>query len=416
MKVLLLNQCFYPDVVSTAQHLTDLATALASRGHDVTVVASDRGYDNPTKRFARREQWNGIEIIRIPSLSLGKNSRWRRAANFASFLIACSLRLLLLRRFDVVVALTSPPLISFLAALFVKLKGGSLCFWVMDLNPDEAIAAGWLDKNSATSRILQRMLRHSFHVASRTIVLDRFMKERVVAKGVNPARIEVVAPWSHDDNVGYSTAGREAFRLRHGLTDKFVVMYSGNHSPCHPLDTLLDSALALQTNPQIAFCFIGGGSEQIKVREFSARHSLNNIKCLPYQPLKELSSSLSAADLHVVVMGEQFVGIVHPCKVYNIMSIGSSVLYIGPTPSHIADIASQRIGFFLTRHGDVAGVTEAILQATRLPDRKHAHDPVQFSKQTLLPRLISFIETDQAVEDFSGLEEVHVNPANPVGG
>ena len=25
MRILLLNQCFYPDVVATAQHLTDLA-------------------------------------------------------------------------------------------------------------------------------------------------------------------------------------------------------------------------------------------------------------------------------------------------------------------------------------------------------------------------------------------------------
>ncbi len=43
LRILLLNQCFYPDVVSTAQHLTDLATALTVRGHEVTVIASDRG-------------------------------------------------------------------------------------------------------------------------------------------------------------------------------------------------------------------------------------------------------------------------------------------------------------------------------------------------------------------------------------
>ena len=166
-------------MVSTAQHLTDLATALASRGHDVTVVASDRGYDDPTARFARREQWNGIEIIRIRTLSLGKGAKWRRAFNFGSFLLICALRLLLLPRFDVVVALTSPPLISFLATLFVKLKGGSLCSWVMDLNPDEAIAAGWLDERftdnsfSATTLELQLSQRRthdrarSFHERTR---------------------------------------------------------------------------------------------------------------------------------------------------------------------------------------------------------------------------------------------------------
>ncbi|HEX5875354.1 MAG TPA: glycosyltransferase family 4 protein [Pyrinomonadaceae bacterium] len=383
MKVLLLNQCFYPDVVSTAQHLTDLASALVSSGHEVTVVASDRGYDDPSMRFKRRERWNGIEIIRIPSLSLGKSSRWRRAINFGSFLFLCSLRLLVLRRFDVVVALTSPPLISFLAALFVKLKGGSFCFWVMDLNPDEAIAAGWLEQNSATTRVLQRMLNYSLRQASRTIVLDRFMRERVIEKGIDPTRVSIVPPWSHDV-VSYSEAGREAFRAKHGVADKFVVMYSGNHSPCHPLDTLLQSAVDLKAHSEIVFFFIGGGSEQVKVREFVSRHQLNNVICLPYQPLNELSNSLSAADLPVVVMGDKFVGIVHPCKVYNIMSVGAPVLYIGPTASHITDIASQHGKFFLTRHGDVEGVSAAISEAMRSPERPLAANPTQLSLNTML--------------------------------
>ena len=397
MKILLLNQCFYPDVVSTAQHLTDLATDLAARGHDVTVIASDRGYDDPTKRFKRRERWNGIDIIRIPSISLGKNGRWRRAFNFASFLLICALRLLALRRFDVVVALTSPPLISFLGALFVKLKGGSFCFWVMDLNPDEAIAAGWLDEKSLASRILRRMLNYSFKVATRTIVLDRFMKERVVGKGFDAARITIVSPWSHDDEVQYSATGREEFRRKHQLTGKFVVMYSGNHSPCHPLDTLLAAAGAVKEQPDIVFCFVGGGSEQTKVREFAAQHNLPNIRCLPYQPLNELSSSLSAADFHVVVMGDKFVGIVHPCKVYNIISIGAPVLYVGPTPSHVTDIASTQQGrFFLTNHGDLEVVTGAILEASR--ERANQQPTASYSKHTLLPQLIEVIEAKQGPE------------------
>lgn len=393
MRILLLNQCFYPDVVSTAQHLTDLATTLASRGHAVTVIASDRGYDDPAIRFKHRERWNGIDIIRIPNASFGKSSKWRRFLNFGSFLLLCSLRLLFLPRFDVVVALTSPPLISFLAALFVKLKGGGFCFWVMDLNPDEAIAAGWLEQNSVTSRIFQRMLNYSLKVASRTVVLDRFMKERVVAKGVDPTRITIVPPWSHDDTVIYSAAGREEFRQQHGLSEKFVVMYSGNHSPCHPLDTLLDAARVL---PEVVFCFVGGGSEQAKVRE----SGLSNVKCLPYQPLNELSNSLSAADLHVVVMGDKFVGIVHPCKVYNILSIGAPVLYIGPAQSHVTDIASQHGQFFLARHGDVETIVKAIPQAMQ---HKRSRPVLSFSKQTLLPELIAVIETRQDLQEVSGL-------------
>src|SRR5258708_3124933 len=144
MKVLLLNQCFWPDVVATAQQLTDLARALAERGHQVTVMCSDRGYDDQQLRFPRRERRHNIEIVRVRSLRAEKNARWRRVVNFGSFLIACAFRLFTIPRQDVVVALTSPPLISWLASWFKRLKGGRMLFWVMDLNPDEAIAAGWL--------------------------------------------------------------------------------------------------------------------------------------------------------------------------------------------------------------------------------------------------------------------------------
>ena len=273
MRLLLLNQCFYPDVVSTAQHLTDLARELSARGHEVTVLASDRGYDDPRNRFPKHEVWNGIKIIRIPSVSLGKSSKLKRAINFGSFLFNCALRLLTLRRFDVVVALTSPPLISFLASLFVGIKGGRFCFWVMDLNPDEAIAAGWLQADSLTASLLKRMLNFSLRSADRTVVLDRFMEKRVLEKGIDPKRVSVLPPWSHDDSVSYSEEGRSAFRAKHGLTDKFVVMYSGNHSPCHPLDTLLDASFLLAADEKFVFSFVGGGSEQNRVREFAKRRA-----------------------------------------------------------------------------------------------------------------------------------------------
>ena len=85
MRVLLLNQCFHPDHVSTAQHLTDLALALQAAGHEVTVVAASRGYDDPARRFPVREDWRGIRIRRIWTPGLGKAAKWRRFVDFAVF-------------------------------------------------------------------------------------------------------------------------------------------------------------------------------------------------------------------------------------------------------------------------------------------------------------------------------------------
>lgn len=412
MKYLLLNQCFYPDVMATAQQLTDLAVGLTAEGHSVTVIASDRGYDDPAKRFPRRETWKGIQIIRVPSAALGKQARWRRAANFASFLVNCALRLLVSPRFDVVVALTSPPLISFLGSLFVRLKGGKFFFWVMDLNPDEAIAAGWLKANSLPARTLGRLLRYSLLHAERIIVLDRFMQRRIVEKGISEDRITVLPPWAHDSTVRFDRSGREEFRRQHKLEENFLVMYAGNHSPCHPLDTLLEAARSLSSRPEIVFCFVGGGSEQRKVRDFAALHNLKNVRCLPYQPFDKLAASLSAADLHVVVMGDEFVGIVHPSKLYNILTIGSPFLYIGPQESHVTEIAAQlrgRYRRYAATHGDVDSVVASIQEEVKhRPTAKRDEMPefaARFSRTTLLPRLMKLLAETELDNQVSSQSE-----------
>ena len=397
MKILLLNQAFYPDVVSTAQHAADLAASLVEAGHEVTVVAAARGYDDPSLRFRSREIWRGVRIIRVPLTGLGKARRWRRAADFASFMVSCTVRLLLLPRFDVVIAMTSPPLISFLAALIVPIKARKLLFWSMDLNPDEAVAAGWLRRDSWPARLLDVLMVYSMRRAERVVALDRFMQQRIQAKDIGTGKILVVPPWSHDNLVCFDAEQRDRFRQTHGLTGKFVVMYSGNHSPCHPLDSLLQAAERMAQRDDIVFVFIGGGSEFRKPLALAQRGA-PNIICFPYKPAEGLSASLSAADLHVVVMGSAFVGIIHPCKIYNILAVGAPFLYIGPPESHITDLIAQLTGdgsVFVSGHGEVESIIRNILRAAqqRSADRSYARGfASQFSRQALIPQIIGIVE------------------------
>jgi colanic acid biosynthesis glycosyl transferase WcaI len=396
MNILLLNQAFYPDVVSTAQHAADLARGLTQAGHKVTVVCSSRGYDDPHIRFPKRETWNDVNIIRIRSSGFGKGSKWRRAADFGTFMASCALRLWQLHGFDVVVAMTSPPLISFLSSLAVPSRARNLVFWSMDLNPDEAIAAGWLREKSLTAQVLSAMLSHSVKRASAVVALDRFMKDRIETKGIDSEKILIVPPWAHDDHVRFDPVGREEFRKTNGLSNKFVVMYSGNHSPCHPLDTLLEAAEVLAERSDVAFCFVGGGSGFSNVQRRVQDLALRNVLCLPYQPLAKLSASLSAADLHVVVMGDRYVGIVHPCKVYNVVAVGARLLYIGPTESHVGDIISQAgSGTYVATHGDSTTVVANILRAMQTCDQVSpwpSRVRQAFSANVLIPQMISVIE------------------------
>ena len=402
MKILLLNQVFYPDVVSTAQHLSDLATALTERGHAVTVISSRRGYEHPETLFPARETWRGIKIIRVFSTRFGKRAKWRRAADFASFLFFCCSRLLFLPRQDVVVALTTPPLISFLGAWRAKLWRARFCYWVMDFNPDEAIAAGWLRKDSLAAKFLERLSLFSLRRADTIVALDRFMRDRIAAKGVAPEKIAIIPPWSQDDEVRFDPAGRAAFRAAHGLDGKFVVMYSGNHSPVHPLDTLMQAADALRGEKDIVFAFIGGGSEFARIKKWAAETANPQVRCLPYQPLDKLSASLSAADAQVVVMRDQMLGLVHPCKIYNVLSVGSPVFYIGPRPSHVTELFDRlpKYPWIPVPHGDAAALADGIRKlASRggVIDRQPPAEILnQVGKAALLPQLVSVLEKPAA--------------------
>jgi glycosyltransferase involved in cell wall biosynthesis len=417
MKILILNQAFYPDVVATGQYATDLAVALVEAGHQVSVVASAHGYDDPSLQFPLRESWKGITIHRIAPTRFGKASRWRRAADFASFLVKCVVRVLSLPRFDVVIALTSPPLISVAAAILAPLKGASMLYWTMDLNPDEAIAAGWLRSGSLSAKTLGVLQQFSLRRADRIVVLDPFMKDRISARGIDTRKIAVIPPWSQDDRVGFDAEGREEFRRQHGLQGKFVITYAGNHSPCHPLDTLLEASRRLSGDSRFMFCFVGGGSEYRKVQQFSAAHGLSNFVCLPYQPLDKLAAMLSAADLHAVVMGDSFTGIVHPCKVYNVLAVGAPLLYIGPEASHITALLPRaKSPAFVARHGDAESVVTAIQEAERvvMPARRPAmiHG---FSRQELLPQMIVAVETiaekKRMFPNLDVAEELHLTAA-----
>jgi hypothetical protein len=136
-------------------------------------------------------------------------------------------------------------------------------------------------------------------------------------------------------------------------------MYSGNHAIQHPLDTLLDAAAQMESEPRLRFMFVGGGAGKAAVEDRIAAGAKNLIS-LPYQPLEHIGTSLSAADMHVVAMGDDMVGIIHPCKIYGALTVGRPILFFGPERSHAGEIiAAGRFGRGV-RHGDVAGAVTAI--------------------------------------------------------
>lgn len=395
---LIITQVFSPDPAAVGQYFGEAAQAIVGTGAKVTVLTANRGYDNPDKQFAAKEDRDGIQIRRLPLSSFGKASIPVRIFAQLSFLIQCILRGLFAPKLTDLVVSTSPPMAAITAVIIgffrPKLK---VHYWVMDINPDQAVVLGAFGPRHPLVLALDWLNRRILKRADSIIALDRFMVERMEAKLTRPETelrrpITIIPPWPMDDYLEAVPHSENQFRKEQGWEDKFVVMYSGNHSLVHPLDTILDAAEALRDDPRFLFAFIGGGKgkqavedrvaelniESCSLNEGSAttnnkQQTTSNLISLPYQPLDQIRYSLSAADLHIVSLGDNMSGIVHPCKIYGALSIGRPVLTLGPKESYLSDMIESRglrseigetarIGWSI-EHGDVDAAVAALKEA-----------------------------------------------------
>jgi colanic acid biosynthesis glycosyl transferase WcaI len=366
--IVLVTQTFPPDSAAVGQHMADLAETMARRGHRVRVLTADRGYDDSSVKYPRRETTSfGVDVRRLRFTSFGKANLLNRIAAMLSFIGQAGATLLFQRDLGGVVFSTSPPFVGVLAAIVGRIRRVPLAYWAMDLNPDQLVALGILPSDGPVARCLRRLNRSILRRTDVVITLDELMAQRLRQQTGGPIKVDIIPPWSPDKALAPVPRNENAFRIKHHLGNKTVVMYSGNHTPSNPLTTLLDAAVALRDCEVLHFVFVGSGTAKQQVERYITRYSLHNILTLPYQPKATLSDSLSAADVHVVSLGTPMAGVIHPCKVYGAMAVARPILYFGPSPSHVTAILDEWQNGWAVAHGDVTGATTILRHIASLP-------------------------------------------------
>ncbi|MCA9230507.1 MAG: glycosyltransferase family 4 protein [Planctomycetales bacterium] len=358
--LLVISQVYVPDPASVGQHMHDAAAELVRRGYRVIVYTASRGYDDPSNKYPKRETLDGVTIRRLPCSSFGKKSIKIRLLAQTLFLLQVMLRGLFTRKLDRILVSTSPPMASMAAVFISFFRRVPITFWAMDINPDQVVAMGQTSQGSLVVRVFEVINRAILRRARGVVALDRFMAARLEAKEPVGDRMAVMPPWPHESHLEPVAHQENPFRKEHGLEGKFVIMYSGNISPAHPITTILEAAKQMEGDERVVFLFIGGGNGKRQIDAFVEREKLRNVITLPYQPLDKIKFSLSAGDVHLVAMGDEMVGIVHPCKVYGAMTVARPVLLLGPMESHVGELLAEYEFGWQVDHGNVDGARELI--------------------------------------------------------
>lgn len=355
MHIVLLNQPFYPDVVATAQMAKDLADTLAARGHTVTAVASRSIYGRQGATLPPFESIRvgpgQINIHRVGASIFGKKGIAARLADFALFYVLATFKVLTLKKPDVIVCFTTPPFIALVGLLCRALRGTKAVHWVMDLYPDVAVSCDVMKPNGVMTRVLDSISRFILNSSDSNVVLGRCMRDRVLAKGTPPAKVELIQVWA--DLAGLEPVAHNAnpYRARWAPANEFLVMYSGNYGLGHDADTLLDAMRILKDEPGLRFAFVGSGKRRAQIEHAIKDLGLTNAHWYDYVPREQLGQSLSAADLHLISVKEGCEGTVVPSKLFGIMAVARPSIYIGSPTSEVARILSESDSGVLIREG-----------------------------------------------------------------
>ncbi|MEX0753625.1 MAG: glycosyltransferase family 4 protein [Actinomycetota bacterium] len=368
MKILVVNQYFWPDTASTSQLLTELCEDLAEH-HEVTVVAGRPSYnpsESPRGRgLVAREQHGRVRVLRTWSTSFHRGSMPGRLANYGTYLTSCVIGALRAERPDVVLTMTDPPVVAAAAMAASRARRVPFVYVNQDVFPEVAVVLGKV-RNRGVERGLRSVNRRLRSSASRVVAIGRDMRQRLLALGCPPGSIEVIPNWA-DGSAIAPLEGPSALRAREGWNDRFVVMHSGNVGLSQGLDTVVGAADALKEDPSVLFAIVGDGASRHRLEARVAAARLENVRFLPYRPKSELADSLGAADLHLIGLRRGLGGYIVPSKLYGVMAAGKPFVAAIDPDTEPAMIAHEHGCGLLAEPDDARSLADAIRRAKTAP-------------------------------------------------
>jgi colanic acid biosynthesis glycosyl transferase WcaI len=371
-KVWVISELYYPEDTSTGYFLTQIAEGLAG-SFDVHVLSSQPTYSSRGMRAPASEKLNGVQVYRCPSTTLNKDILLYKLINISTISTSIFIQALLrIRKNDLALVVTNPPLLPFVTLFACRLRGVKMVLLIHDVYPDVMELAGLLSPKGIPSRIIDKFTRRLYKSSEKIVTLGRDMQaliERKMGDSSSTGKVIVITNWGDVKQIVPKTRQGNNLIEKLGLGDKFVVQYSGNMGRTHGLEVLLETAKILRTEGRIHFLVIGSGAKHKWFRAEAQNHKLENITFLPYLPRNELDISLNACDIAVISFVKNMAGVSVPSRMYNIMSAGKPIIAVADDTSELAMVVNEEQIGWVVPPGSLGKFRQAILEAYRDSER-----------------------------------------------
>jgi len=357
-QILILCQLFYPELVSTGQTLTELAEQMASCGIDVEVLCGPPTVLGRESKVPSRMEHKGIRIRRVWGTRFPKLSLLGRIVNQVTFTMSVFLHFLVHRCKRPILVLTNPPFLAVVCAVLRVLRlGPPFLYLIFDVYPDTAVRLGLLKEKALLCRVWDRLNLFVYDHASSIIVIGRCMEDVIrqktakMGRDVN-GRLQRVHVWCDDAAITAASSSSNGFAQRFNVSNKVVVGYFGNMGRFHDIETIMAAAEGLKDDDNIVFLFVGEGHKKKWAMDYARRNGLANCRFHTYVAREDLGHLLALADIGLVSLLEQQVGLSVPSKAFGFMAAAVPVVAVVPKECEIARIIVEQECGVWVRPGD----------------------------------------------------------------
>jgi hypothetical protein len=343
-RIWIVTELFFPEETAVAFIFTRIADYL-SNDYNVSVICGPEFYDNHKKTFSDNFVFsNKIEIYRIKTLNLNKNSLIQRTVK----LISISIRMGFLMckkipRDDIVILSTNPAPLLLLVSVIKYFKRFQLHILVHDVFPENTIPAKiFKNKKSIIFKTLKFFFDKAYSRADHLIVIGCDMKE-IISKKVSRYKtqpgISIVPNWSHSTIIPLNSS--------HQGGNKIKLQYAGNIGRVEGLMEVLD-AFRLSKGNNLILNLRGTGALSSDIKNYITKNDCKNIFFSGGYSRSEENKILADCDLGIVSLSEGMFGLGVPSKTYNLLSAGKPILYIGEPGTEISKLVLENgIGWSL---------------------------------------------------------------------
>lgn len=331
MNITLVVQWFPPEQAPIGYMMKELAEALASEGHDVTIIT---GFPNHPagvvfggyrKRLILQERVGNVNVTRVWLATSANRSRLNRILTFLTFTFTSAWALLMQSKPQLIFAVFQPLSVGVTLPLLARIKGAKLILNVQDLHPDVPIELGMI-RNPLMIKALRVVEHFGYQRADALAVICDNFKGHCIARGAKAENVEVIPNWI-DLNEIKPGDRNNTFREHLGLSDHhFVVLYAGTVGWVSGAGVMLEVAVRLRDLRDVRIVFVGEGPLVPELKKEAQALCLDNVVFSPFQSREILSQVQAMSDLSVVSLRAGKGRASVPSKVLGYMAAARPVL------------------------------------------------------------------------------------------